>query len=219
LFNLAIGAFAGSQFVNPVAGLRPETSTTRELGARFVDDRFMFELTLFHTSANDYIDHVNCDTGDPCLTTADQIYKNVGSATTFGLESSARFSVDTTTVYADITWLRRHKQYEGVDTFNAGVPMLSGRLGVERNIGDELHVDLFSRFESSADTTEMTRRGATTDHHGGFATLNTELNWNLSGVVRINVGLENLADRRYSFATENLLAPGRHVSASIAMEF
>jgi len=218
LLNLAIGAFAGPRFVNPVATLKPESSITQEVGMRFADERFTVDATLFHTRADDYIDHVSCQATDNCLTAADEIYKNVGQATSFGVEVFAQVELDAFDLYTNLTWLRRHKNDEGVDTYNTGVPRLSGRLGVRRELRRAIDLDVFTRFESSADETEATRSGFRTSRYPGFVTVNANLGWSLRNRYRFRLGLGNLLDKRYSSATENLLAPGRHIMARLAVD-
>ena len=213
LFNLSIGAFAGAQFVNPVATLKPETSVTRELGARFAGDRLSADLTIFHTTAHDYIDHVNCLATDPCLTSRDQIYKNIGRATTFGIELWSEIDMDSFLLYADLTWLRRRNVNEGLDTFNSGVPALNGRLGIRRQFATSFSAEVFSRFQAAADETKLGRGGPVTAHYAGFGTLNATLQWSWQSRYEATLSLENISDKRYSYATEDLVAPGRHVRA------
>lgn len=219
LMNLAMGAFAGPRFVNPVASLAPETSVTTEMGLRHAGDIVDVDATLFHTRAHNYIDHVPCESADDCLSPADEIYRNVGEASTVGLELMLRVQADGFVPYASLTWLRRHKQYEGVDTWQSGVPRIAGRGGIKRRLGQDSSVDVYARFQSDADEATAGRHGTTVEHFAGFVTLNAAMHWQWREHYRLDMVLENITDKPYSVATENLPAPGRSLRAAFGVTF
>lgn len=217
LLNLSIGAFAGSRYVNPDPLLKPEKSVTTELGLRFAGNDLILDSTVFVTSARDYIDHEFCTAADNCLTPADKIYKNTGEAKSFGLELLAEYQIGWGWVYANATWLKRRKSYEGVDTYQSGLPEQSGRVGLRAMLLPNTDVDIFGRFESVAD--ELAPGGTTVRHNPGFVTLNINMEWKIVEGLDISLSAENLFDKSYSPATENLLAPGRHLRARLSYEF
>ncbi|MBT7371470.1 MAG: TonB-dependent receptor, partial [Gammaproteobacteria bacterium] len=133
LFNLVMGAFAGSSFINPVTDLVPETSETWELGYRYAGDQWSLDAVLFQTHAEDYIDHVRCLPGDGCPGPRDEIYKNVGESSSHGVELTVDYSRGDYKLESSITWLQRHKDYDGVETWDSGVPLLSGRISASHN--------------------------------------------------------------------------------------
>ncbi|NNC99972.1 MAG: TonB-dependent receptor, partial [Gammaproteobacteria bacterium] len=180
LLNLAIGAFAGSRFINPVADLRPETSTTSELGIRYSGETTVLDAVLFNSQASDYIDHVFCNPEDACLTDRDKIYRNVGESDSYGLEVSLSKRLADYQLYADATWIRRKKNYQGVNTWDSGIPELSGRLGLRRTWHAPLEVNLFARFATAADDAELTRRGVEVSRYAGYATVNANLHYSFA---------------------------------------
>ena len=217
LMNLSIGAFAGSRYVNPDPLLEPEKSVTTELGLRFAGDDLSLDGTLFFSSARNYIDHEFCTAIDNCLTPVDKIYKNTGEAKSFGLELLAEYQFGWASVYANATWLKRRKSYEGVDTYQSGLPGQSGRVGLRGMLLPNTDVDIFSRFESAAD--ELAPGGTTVTHNAGFLTLNINMEWKIVRGFDLSLSAENLFDKSYSAVTENLLAPGRHLRARLSYEF
>lgn len=213
LLNLAMGAYAGSRYVNPDPELKPETSDTFEFGLRYSSNSWTIDSTLFHSRADDYIDHVFCQAVDNCLTAADKIYKNTGQSSTHGIELSATYSTDHFDIYNNLTWLRRKKEYEGINSYKSGLPRLSGRLGVTytpNNPNYPFSVDLYSRYESNADEIQQSGGGTVVQKHEQWLTVNAELNFRIGENYIINASLMNLTDRKYSGATENLYAPKRH---------
>ena len=218
LMNLAIGAFAGSRYINPVVDLKPETSTNSELGLRFAGESTRVDAVLFHSRAKDYIDHVFCNREDACLTSRDKIYRNVGQSESFGLEVSVARELADYELYADATWMKRRKDYEGVDTYDSGVPELSGRFGVRRSLRSSFDADVYARFATSADEADLTRHGVVVDHHPGYVTLNANINYSFGNRYRLNFSLQNALNESYTPATENLLAPGRHLRVSFGLD-
>ncbi|MBD3647468.1 MAG: TonB-dependent receptor, partial [Pseudomonadales bacterium] len=214
LLNLAVGAYAGSRFVNPDPDLKPETSDNAELGLRYSGHDWLVDAALFWSSADNYIDHVFCTPDDNCLTSRDKLYKNVGEANSHGVEVSTRYSLEMAEIYANLTWMKRRKDEQGVDTYNSGVPEWSGRVGIEREsvlFGQRLSVDVYSRFESSSEETVLTSHGLDTETNDGWATWNADVNLYWNDRFQITGSLRNITDKKYSSATENLLAPGRHL--------
>jgi hemoglobin/transferrin/lactoferrin receptor protein len=218
LLNLAMGAFAGSRYVNPNPTLKPETSESVELGVRFSGGAFTLDTGLFLTKANDYIDHLFCVAADECLGGRDKVYKNVGEAETFGLELLASYNVGNSSFYSNVTWLQRQKEFEDFETSKSGVPQINGNVGWRLAMPwrqNSIEVDVFSRFADSAD--ERTSE-TNVDHHSGWGTLNTNINLATPSHYKVALQLVNLTDKKYSGSTENLFAPGRSVRLLLSAE-
>lgn len=222
LLNLVIGAYAGPRYVNPDAALRPETSDTFEFGIRYSSNNWTLDSTLFRSRAEDYIDHVFCQPSDNCLTAADKIYKNTGEANSHGAEINLSYSTDNIDLYNNFTWLRRKKEYEGVDSYKSGVPALSGRLGImySSKLADKpISIDIYSRYESDADEIQATSSATTIYRYEKWITLNLDVNLRIGENYIFNTSLNNITDRKYSGATENLYAPKRHITFKFAARF
>ena len=214
LLNLSLGAYAGSRFVNPDPDLKPEESDTFEAGIRLADNRWTLDATLFSSRAENYIDHVFCQASDPCLTAADKIYKNIGQSNAHGVEVALSYALDSIDLYNNLTWMKRKKEYEGVSTYDSGIPEVAGQLGIiwSRDLaGNPFSLDLYSRHESSADEALLTGGVITTKKHDRWVTLNADMNVLFGDAYSVSVNLNNLTDRKYASATENLFAAKRHI--------
>ncbi len=221
LLNLAMGAFAGSRYINPAADLKPETSRTMEFGVRLDRGWFFLDAGIFATSARNYIDHLFCTPEDACLGPRDKIYRNVGEANSRGVELVGSLSLGETTAYTNVTWLKRKKEYEGVSTYRSGIPELSGLVGWRLPMswrGNSLELDTFIRFASSSDELFVAGRTLQEEIHPGWGTLNANINFATSTHYKVALQLVNLTDKKYSTSTENLFAPGRSVRLMLSAD-
>lgn len=226
LLQFAIGAYAAARYINPNPDLKPETALSWETGVRVRTDNWIFDTGVFRSTSKDYIEHVFCRTGDDCITSNYKLYANIGESTAQGMEFYAtRAGGDSPwRPYASLTWMKRENRYENFRTNDTGVPKLSGSLGVawEPPFAAALDgwLDLALRGETHSKRVEPSSTGS--------PELRTDSGWvtlNLSGGVQFGarrqfslvMDLENLADKRYSTSSENLLAPGRSASARVTM--
>ena len=221
LLNLAMGAYAGSSYVNPDPQLKPEKSLTLEVGIRNSGSYHSLELTVFQSSARDFIDFGNCQPTDLCLTTRDKIYRNVGSADSFGLELQSEVQFQAVSLDASLTWLRRKKAYDGVATYHSGLPKFSGSVALQYPVAvfdKPAELSIVGRFETSSEEVETLRSGLRSVYEPGYFVLNVESHFELSDSLRLGVQLGNLLNKQYSSAAENLLASRRHVVAKISYD-
>ena len=216
LFNLVVGAYAGSRFINPQTSLEPETSETWELGYRHGGENWSADLVLFQTRAENYIDHLSCRTIDNCPGRRDEIYRNVGESRSHGLEAKLSYEMKGIEIDASLTWLRRHKEYDGVSTWDSGVPAISGyiSLGYGSMLANRpLTSRLITRFESEAD--ELV--GTEIEQNPGYGVVDLEFHYQWHRTTSVSVAGGNLADKKYHSATENLWAPGRHLRVRLGV--
>ena len=226
IVNLATGAFAGPDFVNPNAELDSEVSNGFELGSRYSDERVFVESTLFYTRARNFIDDVLCSrAATSCRTPVDdaeRVYANIDKAQTFGLEVSGRVAIESLTPYVSGILLRRRFSDDGEKTYNTGIPTLQGRFGVqyEREVFTNARgwLDFFVRAANESD--ELGRRGRIT-HKAGYGTLNSAFGIELGErrQYKCTIELLNLADKRYVTSTENLAARGRSALVKLVATF
>jgi len=214
LLNLVVGAFAGSSFINPVADLVPEQSDTFELGYRYGGDLVTLDSVLFYTRAENYIDHQPCIAADNCAGIRDRIYRNVGEANSHGVELSLGIAFEQWQLDSSVTWMQREKKYEGVDTWDSGIPHVTGYISgrYRSSLWDKpMLVSLTTRFETQSRELVATRTGFATEENAGFGVSDLEVHYALSEASSLTLVAANLMDKAYSSATENLLAPGRHL--------
>lgn len=226
LLQFATGAYAASRYVNPNPDLDPETALSWEGGVRLRAAGWVFDAGVFLSESEDYIDHVFCTPADGCLSPRDKIYVNVGESAAHGLELYASRAEGDFSVrpYASMTWMQRENRYETFETEDTGVPPLAGTLGLvwEPPVAAVVKgwLDVALRGEAASKREEPASSGLSTlDEDDAWLTLN------LSGGARFGdahrlavvVELENLSDETYSTSAENLLAPGRSVSARVTL--
>ncbi|MBP8924514.1 MAG: TonB-dependent receptor [Pseudomonadales bacterium] len=222
LLQFAIGAYAGSRYVNPSPELEPEKSNSFETGVRVRLDGWILDTGLFYTESRDYIDHVLCTAADNCLSGRDRIYVNVGESTAEGLEFYTTLEEGAWRPYMSLTWMNRSNRYESFVTDDSGTPSLSGTLGLlhERRISDRIDgwIDFTLRGESDSRREEPSSAGtAILEEDDSWITLNLSAGASIGAERRVSlvVALENLGDETYSTSAENLYAPGRSIAARL----
>jgi len=226
LLQFAIGAYAASRYVNPNPDLKPETALSWETGVRLRARDWIFDAGVFRNESDDYIEHVFCRPADPCISSADKLYMNIGKSSAQGLEFYAARAEGSQRwkPYLSLTWMERENRYENFTTDDTGVPELSGSLGVAWEPAFASTFDGWVDFALRGETRSKRREPSST----GAPTLQSDDGWltlNLSGGAQFGarkqfglvMELENLADKRYSTSAESLLAPGRSVSARVTV--
>ncbi len=220
LVNLATGAFAGPDFVNPNENLDPETSNTGEVGLRFDDGRLNFDIATFITKAKNYIDHVKCSSTVtfcvmPAVGRGDRVYLNIDESQTFGVELNGAYRINSIRPYGSLAWLRRRFQSISETTYNTGLPNFSGRFGVqyEQYLSPEVlfWADAYIRSASESDESDGEEE---IEHKGGWSSYNVALGANIGqkGQYKIIIEGQNLGDKSYTESSENISASGRNIS-------
>lgn len=174
--------------------LKPETSTTWELGARYADGGTVLDATLFHARSKDYIATVASGTTGT--------YQNVDAARSTGVELYAEQALGVwgLTPYTSLAAMRRELRYgNGYRTRDGGSPGFAGRIGLRKDwrwgraAGS---VDLFVRGESKVrlrdDAGELSGSAA------GYGTLNLRAHAELGSGFSLVAELNNLTNRRYA---------------------
>jgi len=222
LLQLATGAYAGSRFINPNLKLEPETSNSLELGLRHQTSNWIFDGTLFANQAENYIDHLLCTAADDCLTSRDEIYRNIGASKSFGMETAIDYVPEYSNLkpYLNLSWFRRRNETDGVDSYKTGIPNWQGRVGVRHSKSTNnfnLWSDLFIRFESSVEELDISGVGVRESHRDRWLSVNLNLGFAFKQWYRLNLDLKNITDRKYMAATENLWAEQRSVHLKLSL--
>ncbi len=174
--------------------LKPEVSTTYELGARYASGGTVLDATLFHARAKDYIATVasgNLGT-----------YQNVDAARSSGLEVYAEHSLRSwgLTPYVSFAAMRRQLRYgNGYHTYDGGAPGFAGKIGLRKDWSwgrAAGSVDVFVRGETKVRM--RSDAGVETDSAGGYATLNLRAYTELGDGFSLVAELNNLTNRRYT---------------------
>jgi hemoglobin/transferrin/lactoferrin receptor protein len=227
LTQLATGAYAGSNFVNPDASLDPEKSVNYELGMRLQSSNVTLDTAAFYTRSDDYIHHLPCTETDNCPGRRDRLYQNVGKSKAHGVELFVSYGglLESLEPYASLTWMKREIEFEQFSTWNTAVPDYSGRLGL-RWQGAVMFVpavwaDVFLRGESSSDLEEPGTVRDVLEEKSGWVTVNLSTGVDLGAdkQYRLSVDLLNLTDKEYIASTENLYGAERSVAMKLSLNW
>ncbi|WP_421703704.1 TonB-dependent receptor [Aliiroseovarius sp.] len=214
----------GSGTTNGNPDLRPETSTSYEIGARVDRGAITLDGTLFYTESEDYIDSFLV-VDNPGTSSDVYEYRNVDQVKSFGIELGAEFDSGVWGLrpYANLAYIRREYSYQtGFSTFDSGTPSLSGTIGVRRdyalgNVSGEL--DLFLSGESGS-----ILRGddgsfdADEDVFHGYATLNLRGSAQLNDNLDLTFEVGNILDREYQ-SSGQIEGAGRNISVFLNATF
>lgn len=212
--------------------LKPETSTTYELGARYASGTTVLDATLFHARARDYISTVSVGgAAGPGRPGSTNTYRNVDAARSFGLELHAEHGLREwgLTPYASLTVMRRQLRYaNGYHTYDSGTPNLAGRIGLRKDwrVGHVAGtVDLFVRGESrvrlrtDAGNTSGSGRGSASEGNApGYGTLGLRTHADFGQGSSLVLELGNLTNRRYQ-AYGQMPGAGRSVNLFLTHAF
>lgn len=223
LLQLAMGAYAGSRYVNPNLELNPEMSDTFELGVRHQGSQWTLDATAFYTAAENYIDHLFCSTEDQCLGSRDKKYKNISEAESYGFELDLQYQpMDSNLAsYANIGWYHRTNDFENFRTSDSGIPAIQGRVGFRWHRGfaaNEIWTDVHVRFESGSELEEPGSSVIVREENSGWGSLDANIGFNFGKHYSVTMNLVNLMDKKFSTSTENLLAAGRSVRIKLGIE-
>ena len=206
----------GGGTILPNPGLKPETSNSYEIGARYVHDGLSVDVAAFYSDADDYIYN---PTIDPDTDTSR--YINISSAKTHGVELAASYDFENgLTPYVSATWMRRKFDYGTLSTWKTGVPEWSGRAGVRfkhalsENV--DFNADVYGRFSSNS----VEKTESETLHYNNWQTANVAFGFDFGDEKQYSVTAEvlNLFDKRYR-QDDSILEPGLHANIKVGMRF
>ncbi|WP_156909255.1 TonB-dependent receptor [Ottowia thiooxydans] len=174
--------------------LKPETSTTYELGARYAAGGTVLDATLFHARAKDYIATVSSG--------AIGSYENVDAAHSTGVELYAEHALGVwgLTPYTSFAAMSRQLRYgNGYQTNDGGSPSFAGKIGLRKDwrwgrTGGS--VDLYVRGESKVSLRDNS--GAVSGSASGYGTLNLRAHAEMANGFSLVAELNNLTNRRYT---------------------
>lgn len=205
------------------ADLKPEKSTTFELGARYDTNALLLDATLFYSRSKDYIDAVSIDSS------SDRHYRNADKAKSYGVELLAEKSFENSNFkpYTTATLMRRKititkpdskDRYKGYDS---GVPSVFARVGLKYSShwnAWEREADLFVQGATSA-LNVSEKPTNETYQADGYATLNLRLSMTTRGSNSFGIELNNLTDKTYRPIDEQLYGAKRSVNVFASYTF
>ncbi len=194
----------------PNPDLSPETSDSFEVGARYSSKTLYVDVGAFISFADDYITELLLPGG------RERQYTNVNSATTYGIELAAGYTIRPLhlTPYLTGAWLMQKFEYESFSTWDTGRPEISGRFGIrfERDFpqpGLFLFADLYGRAAASA--TEETSSGIVHTYPAWeTANLTLSASFGKKRQYSVDFNLLNILDKFYTVAMGNVPEAGIH---------
>ncbi|MDY0072135.1 MAG: TonB-dependent receptor [Thauera sp.] len=206
--------------------LTPERSRSYELGLRYQNRGVVFDGTLFYNRAKDFITFESCAISGRCST--GDIYINADRAKSYGLELLMEYWIADTafTPYLTTTWMRRQLTVDDFSTWKTDVPRLAGRMGVRYEdmvANTEVWADLSLEAASSVDKKEreIEKSGKVSRHLSGWSTLNFAIgaDFGFQNQYRVALHANNLFDRHYRAAVDEIPGMGRHAVLSFRSRF
>lgn len=222
--------FGYTAIANP--DLKPETSDGFEAGVRFVGDAAYASLSGYHNRYRDFIESFrNIGTNEEGL----QVFQsqNIADAKIYGAELKAGVDLGRLSAGMDGWSLRgaaawSHGRDESDDTPLQSVDPLTASLGIAYD-RDSWGAELASRFAQRKKDLDELGLYATP----GYGVLDLLAHWNFAPGAKLNVGVFNLADRKYweggdlpdgialasLGALDRYTSPGRSLSVSVAVNW
>ena len=198
--------------------LKPEKSTTFELGARYDTNELLLDATLFYSRSKDYIDTV------PVAGKRNwELYLNADKAKSYGIELLAEksFQSNNFTAYTTATLMRRKITTAKLDSYDSGVPSVFGRVGLKHTSHWntwEREADFFVQGATSA--LNVSKKPENESYEAdGYATLNLRLSMTTDSTTSFGVELNNLTNKSYRPIDEQLYGAKRSANLFASYTF
>lgn len=206
LSQLFLTTAAGGNTFEGNPSLKPEKSSTFELGARYDANELLLDAALFYSRSKDYIDSI---------LTAGRMgtFRNTDKAKSYGVELLAEksFQSNNFTPYTTMTLMRRKITTSEYDSYDSGTPSVFGRVGLKHAShwnAWEREADLFVQGATSA-LNEAKRTTSESREGDGYATLNLRLSMTTQSTTSFGIELNNLTNKSYRPIDEQLYGAKR----------
>ena len=220
--------FGYTAIANP--DLKPETSDGVEFGARYAGDAVYASLSGYYNRYDDFIESMRFIgfNGDGLMVYQSQ---NVAEAQIHGVELKAGADLAAWSQALDGWSLRGAAAWSRGENRTDDVPLdsvdpLTATLGIAYD-ADVWGAELAGRFVDRKDRVSA----AAYYRQPGYGVLDLYAHWNFAPGAKVNVGVLNLADKRYidagdialvsaaSTTLERYTSPGRTLSASLSVSW
>ncbi|MBP6573364.1 MAG: TonB-dependent receptor [Flavobacteriales bacterium] len=218
--------------VVPNPGLKPETSTSFEVGVnKVIAKQVTVEAGAFCTLLNDALviddftvnqqDTIDYD-GTPSKVTA---LANKSEAYVYGANGSVVFRFDRTfTLRSSVTYTYGRIRTDSTAYPLDHIPPVFGRTALECNI-KRMHGEVYALYNGWKQLSQYNLQGedneiyATAEGMPAWFTLNVRAAYAATKNVSIQAGLENIMDSNYRTFASGISAPGRNFTISIRAQF
>ncbi|QQD21145.1 TonB-dependent receptor [Oceanospirillaceae bacterium ASx5O] len=213
-------------FGNP--DLKSERSTTVELGWRLDNRQWTADITLYQSTADDFIGRESLGMGGPAVvvpdystptTTRQRLWRwvNIAEAETRGLEASLMFHAGAISPYLNISAQQRNFDYgNGYDTWDSGLPQYQLRTGLQWEVQPDLSLDFYIR--SYGDATLKDETGVVEEETSSYVEYNLAAQYRPTLNLNITAALRNITDKAYR-NPEELPAAERALDMEVSWRF
>ncbi len=197
--------------------LKPETSNSFELGARYEGNAFTADVAAFYTLTDDRIATAPTPQGS-------SKWVNAYETTTYGLEFQFAYKVSGVEPYISGTWIDRDEKTPGKKSqYIQDIPPLFGRVGVryKGRIWNDIKVnaDLYAEYEDTFDymgyNSFYKKVKKTAD---SFTTLNLSFGFDWKKYYA-QFELLNIFDKEYKYQSNSKPEPGLNGNLMVGMQF
>ncbi len=221
--------FGYTAIANP--DLKPETSDGLETGLRFAGEAAYASLSGYYNRYDDFIESLVVVSQPPQTPLTVFQSQNIAEATIYGVELKAGADLgaiserwDGWSLRGAVAWSRGQDKTDAAPLDS--VDPLTATLGVAYE-QDAWGAELAGRFVGRKDRVS----DPALYRPGGYGVLDLYAHWNFAPGAKFNVGVFNLADRKYSdsgdvprinassAALDRYTSPGRTLSASLSVEW
>ncbi len=220
VFDLgALGERPGNRFNIPNADLRSERVTMLEAGIKHRSNHFSAEFFVWFLDYDDRLASVL--TGDVTPGGRDVVQtQNQAGAQIWGFEALLDYVLsDRSRLELILNQTRgEQKTTDGNIESADRIPPFNGRVGVEVELRPALSIESYVVFAAKQDRlSSRDVRDVRIDPRGtaGWVTVNLLASWRTERNWTIDVGMHNLADKRYRSHGSGIDAPGRNLFMNI----
>ena len=219
IFDLGtFGDRPSNRFNIPNPDLSPESVTSVDIGLKYASDTLEYEAIAFTSRYKDKITSVL--TGEMTASGRSVVQsRNATRLDLSGFETGIHWQVTpAANVYATATYTRGEEQFEGDDYPADRIPPMFGKLGLRYAVSESVELEGWTMYATRQD--RLSPRDASDarinpEGTGGWASLNARLRWNIDERTRLQLSVENIADKNYREHGSGLDEPGRNISLGI----
>ncbi len=210
-----LGNRPGNRFNVPNTSLDAERVVHGDLGLRYRGGQVSAEIELFALRYTDRI--VSVATGATTPEGRDIVQSvNAASAKIYGLEAGVSFELGSGLgAYVVINYARGTQTVAGVEEPGDRVPPLNGRIELRYDLGSSWRVETW--LIAAARQDRLSARDVDDvridpDGTAGWASAGARVQWAGDAGWRLDIGVDNLFDRRFRVHGSGIDAPGRNLS-------
>lgn len=194
--------------------LKPEESDNFEVGFRWDDGQLFADYAMFYTLTDNYIETKEIKASPIPFFREYYTYQNIAEVKSYGAELSLAYLIDNTyEPYANLTYMIREYEIDGMSSKNTGTPRFFGNAGL-RFHGDMFELDGYLNFATKSEDDGLSGSSYFPGmDYSGYVTANISVSTKVGPEDQFTLygSIENIFDEQYQ--TNQLIEePGRFIS-------